>query len=396
MDFKKALVATSAICAVGALGTAPADAASKPKLGISGYYEIFGGWANGDRTGHTVDGTPVYQGDASQTEGKFNIVHYGEIRFKASGKTDGGMKWGVYFEDVKDDFDADCAGDSSCGTNAEKQSTDEANIWFSGSWGKVELGGQDGAADRIYRGAEKLVHQTPALVDIFADTQYDAGGGGGRGAAREKMNINDSADATKITYYTPRISGFQAGYSWVPEQDSKGSVAGADTGDAADPTHEFAVEWRGKVGPGRIRATWGGTIKSGDSFDNAGSYEEDNFGWRAGITYSQGPWTVAAGYKDAGEWGRFDNDGDITGFDVGVAYNGGRWEVALVHISTEADDSVVGKMDWDHTMLTGAYNFGGGLTANVSLNLFSLDDPTDTTDGGNDGTAIIVGVGAKF
>jgi predicted porin len=392
MDFKKALVATSAICAVGALGTAPADAASKPKLGISGYYEIFAGWASGDRTGHTVDGTPVYQGDSSQTEGKFNIVHYGEIRFKASGKTDGGMKWGVYFEDVQDDYDADCAGGGSCGTGAEKQSTDEANIWFSGSWGKVELGGQDGPADRMYRGAEKLVHQTPALLDLFADTQSVEGG---RGFAREKMSISDTADATKITYYTPRISGFQAGYSWIPELDSKGSVAGADTGDDGDPAHEFAVEWRGKVGPGRIRATWGGTIMPGDTQDDTGTLEDANFGWRAGVTYSQGPWTVAAGYKDAGEWARFDEDGDNTGWDVGVAYNGGRWEVALIHIQLEAEDAE-GDVDWDHTMLTAAYNFGGGLTGNISLHLFDLDDPLDTTDGGNDGTAIIVGIGAKF
>jgi predicted porin len=392
MDFKKALIATSAICAVGALGTNPADAASKPKLGISGYYEVFAGWANGDRTAHTVDGTPVYQGDASQTEGKFNIVHYGEIRFKAEGKTDSGMKWGVYFEDVQDDYDADCAGDSSCGTNAEKQSTDEANIWFSGSWGKVEVGGQDGVADRLYRGAEKLLHQTPALLDLFADTQTAEGG---RGFAREKMNIKDSADATKITYYTPRISGFQAGYSWIPELDSKGSVAGSDESADSDPGHEFGLAWRGKVGPGSLRVEGGATIMPGDTPDDGDTREEDNFGWRAGITYSQGPWSVAAGYKDAGEWSRFDESGDYTGFDVGVAYNGGRWEVALVHIRTEAEDNE-GDLEWNHTMLTGAYNFGGGLVANLSLHLFDLDEPTDTDDGGNSGTAIILGIGAKF
>jgi hypothetical protein len=47
-------------------------------------------------------------------------------------------------------------------------------------------------------------------------------------------------------------------------------------------------------------------------------------------------------------------------------------------------------------MLTGAYNFGGGLVANLSLHLFDLDEPTDTDDGGNSGTAIILGIGAKF
>ena len=59
MDFKKTLIATSAIVAVGGLGMAPADAASKPKLKISGYYEIFMGVADGDRPGSTTGGTPV-------------------------------------------------------------------------------------------------------------------------------------------------------------------------------------------------------------------------------------------------------------------------------------------------------------------------------------------------
>ena len=127
MDFKKALIASSAICAVGGLGMATADAASKPKLKISGYYEIFAGIADGDREGQFVDGTPAYQGDGYNEEGNFAIVHYGEIRFKVSGKTDSGMKWGVYFEDVQDDSDAD--------GNGEKLSTDETNLWLSGSWG---------------------------------------------------------------------------------------------------------------------------------------------------------------------------------------------------------------------------------------------------------------------
>ena len=136
MDFKNALIASSAIVAVGGLGLATADAAKKPKLKISGYYEMFAGIADGDRSGNTVDGTPTYQGDGFNEEGNFAIVHYGEIRFKASGKTDSGMKWGVYFEDVQDDSDADGGG--------EKLSTDETNLWLSGSWGKLVLGGQGG------------------------------------------------------------------------------------------------------------------------------------------------------------------------------------------------------------------------------------------------------------
>jgi predicted porin len=361
---------------------ATADAAKKPKLKISGYYEMFAGIADADRDGNTVDGTPTYQGDGFNEEGNFAIVHYGEIRFKASGKTDSGMKWGVYFEDVMDDADAD--------GNNEKQSTDETNLWLSGSWGKLEIGGQDGPADKMYRGAEKLAHISPNMLDMYASTQTERGS---RGFAREKMSIADTSDATKITYYTPRISGFLAGYSWIPENEAKGSVSGSLCDSRSE--HEFAVEYKGKLGGGKLHATLGGSITAGDPAESTGEVDTSTFGWRTGVTYSQGPWTVAAGYKDAGDRRRFDQTGGETGWDVGASYSGGRWEVSLLHIHIDAEDDD-GDIEWDHTMLTGAYNLGGGLTMSASINMFDLDNPDSGSDGGNDGWAIIVGMGAKF
>jgi len=231
MDFKKALVATTAVCAVGGLTIATAEAASKPKLGISGYYELFMGAADTDRSGSstvpavTSSGTPTYGGVG---DGTFNIIHYGEIRFRARGQTDAGMKWEVYFEDVKNDADID----------GKKASTDEANIALSGSWGKLELGGQDGATDRVYYGAEKLMHHSPGMIDAFANTS---------GLADEKMSSHDTSDDSKITYWTPKISGFQAGYSYVPNIGAAGSVG---VGASSEPGHEGSIGWTGKVGPG--------------------------------------------------------------------------------------------------------------------------------------------------
>ena len=60
MEFKKTLIATTAIVAVGGLSMATADAASKPKLKISGYYDLMMGVADGDRTGLTASGTSTF------------------------------------------------------------------------------------------------------------------------------------------------------------------------------------------------------------------------------------------------------------------------------------------------------------------------------------------------
>ncbi|MDX1486085.1 MAG: porin [Alphaproteobacteria bacterium] len=375
MDFKKTLIATSAICAVGGLSMATADAASKPKLSLSGYYEIFAGAADGDRSGMSASGTPTYGGVG---EGTFNILHYGEIRFKVSGKTDSGMKWGGYFELPLNDNST---------TNASKSRTsDEANLWLSGSWGKLEIGGQDGAHDKFYRGSEKLMHISPGMVDAFANTSS---------LADEKMSSHDTSDDSKITYYTPKISGFQAGYSYIPNrsESSPGDCRGSE-GCNHDSTqaHEFGIQYRGKVGGGKLDASWGFGYLTTDNT----SATESEFNWRAGVTYSQGPWSIGGGYRHfnndgdpSGDW----NDEDTSAWEIGAAYSGGRWEVAINYHNAEYEDAQ-GDTDFDQISITGAYNLGGGLTVSAGLFFYDAEFPTSSED--TDGTVGIVALGARF
>jgi hypothetical protein len=367
MDFKKSLITSTAIVAVGSLGMATAEAASKPKLGISGYYEVFMGAGDGDRSGASASGTPTY---SPGEEGTFSIMHYGEIRFKASGKTDNGMKWGVYFEDVQNDAD----------TTGKKCSTDEANIWMSGSWGKLEIGGQDGAGDKVYAGGEKLVHHSPGMIDAFVSTDS---------YADEKMSLNDTSDDTKVTYYTPRISGFQAGYSYVPH-DEKGSIGGDATN---EPGHEYSLEWKGKVGGGNLRATFSGAYLT---TTNSPLNPEHNY--RAGVTYGMGPWSIAGGYKHHENDGDLVESGEVDAFDLAVAYSGGRWEVAALVGITNAEDvgGTTSDSDYYHVGVTGAYNLGGGLTVAASVWFYDLDYPSASSDTDTDGTVGIISLGARF
>ncbi|HEX9771613.1 MAG TPA: hypothetical protein VGA50_20765, partial [Kiloniellales bacterium] len=61
MDFRKSLVMSTALTAVGALAAGQAWAAEKPKLSISGYYDIFMGISDQDDTGANVTGTPTFR-----------------------------------------------------------------------------------------------------------------------------------------------------------------------------------------------------------------------------------------------------------------------------------------------------------------------------------------------
>ena len=61
MDFKKALIASTAICAVGAIAATTADAADKPKLKISGYVNTYMGFGDQNASQGTT-GTPTFGG----------------------------------------------------------------------------------------------------------------------------------------------------------------------------------------------------------------------------------------------------------------------------------------------------------------------------------------------
>ncbi|MCZ6496948.1 MAG: porin, partial [Alphaproteobacteria bacterium] len=107
--------------------------------------------------------------------------------------------------------------------------------------------------------------------------------------------------------------------------------------------------------------------------------------------------TIAAGYKDITNEGEAGEDGDRTGWDLGVAYSGGRYEVALIYQAQEAEDSA-GDADYYHVGLTGAYNLGGGLTIAGAVYIYDLDVNGNTSTFGDDtdGTVVMVEVQAKF
>jgi len=362
MDFKKSLIATTAIVAVGGLSMATADAAKKPKLKISGYYELYLGVGDGDRTGTAASGTPTY---GAGEEGTISAVHYGEIRFKVKGKADNGMKWGVYFEDVQNDSD----------TGGKKCSSDEANMWMSGSWGKLELGGQDGAGDKTFAGGEKLVHHSPGIVDAFACTDD---------YADEKMSLNDSGDNTKITYYTPRISGFRLGASYAPS-DSKGTNGAAA---ANESQWEYGVEYKKKVSGGKLKLTLGGAFAT---TDNEATEQQHNY--RASINYGKGPWTIATGWKHNTDDGDLGEDGSSDSYDLAVAYSGGRYELSLYYLEHNAEDAD-GDDEYSQVGLTGAYSLGKGLSIKGSLWTYDLDYTGASTD--TSGTVGVISLGAKF
>jgi len=378
MDIRKALAVTTALTAVGTVASGAALAAEKPKISLGGFYELFLGGADQKGSFSTSNGTPQYDGGARPNT--VGMVHYGEIHFTVDGTLDSGTKYRIRFEKVADDKDISGLADSSAGQTAKKVSTDEAWVELTGSWGRLILGGQDGPADQ-YEGADQFVYTGAREHAIFADINN------GNVSGADKTNIEDSSDATKIYYSTPRVSGFRVGYSYSFSGDATGSIN--ETGGNA--FHEAAVEYRGKIGDGTLRAIanyvqTNVTAVAGDNELN---------GWRVSANYAMGPWTVGGGYVDNDIK---DDTKESTAWDVGGAYNGGKWEAGIYYLKSEAEDTSSRTDTYKQWSVSGVYNLGGGMSVAATLTFFDLErnSGSSSTNGNTDGWAGIVKTSFRF
>ncbi len=268
------------------LGVAAAEASDPPSVTIRGYSRF-----------------EIMAVDQDYSSGRAHSLNFevddSEIVFDANTTADNGLKYGFKVE-----WDTDA------------NAIDENRLRFSGPWGNLDLGADDGAEDSMRYGGQNL------LTGIGG---YDGGYGAGfntLGAANTGPGLGegggDSSDANKITYYTPRISGIQAGVSFTPDTGQFYAV-GISANDTQDLRNHVGaginyVEKFGDV-DFRIHATGGWGAVDNDLSDTI----EDASGYTVGGGLGWQGWSVALGYGDGGRRGAGGNAGRIPGNSTVVA-----------------------------------------------------------------------------
>ena len=98
----------------------------------------------------------------------------------------------------------------------ERDQIDETYIWLEGGFGRFVLGAENGASSLLHFSSPWL-----ALNGVDGGSyRYTV-----KTAVRTGTGTDFSGDANKITYFTPRIQGFQFGISWTPDNDNRGGEA---------------------------------------------------------------------------------------------------------------------------------------------------------------------------
>ena len=315
---KKILLGTTAIAAA-ALYAQSAQAQITVSLG--GYTEFFGAYYNDDAP--------------NRTDHEFQLET--EIVVRADGKADNGLLYGAKIE----------LQNSTGGAGATGVGTDEASVYLAGTWGRLELGDFDGAADTlaIYAplvGIEQIDGDAYDFLNNRPTTGTRAGFQlGGLPNGGSVVKAPDSGDSTKVMYITPRFAGFQAGASYATQNGSEAQDVVAFKTSATGGYKDFweaGVNWTGDFAGFSIAAGATTTGATGTNI-NSGLSLADFWTWQAGAQVGYAGFKFGGGYYDGGDFNKVDGapnaSSDSSAWHLGASYTAGPFAVVLTYAEAQ-------------------------------------------------------------
>jgi hypothetical protein len=370
---KKILLGSTAIVAAGMIASVPsANAASKMKLSVGGYMEQWVGFTSGD------DG-------AGQDYSGFSTVSDGEIHFKGKTKLDNGITVGVNVQ-----LEAQQGGDQ----------IDEQYMTVSGAFGQIIIGDENSAMYKMhYAPSDYGIGTNSGDVTSWNKPVSDAEGdsiamGGHYRAPFGATYIEPDAinDAAKISYFTPRVSGFQLGLSYAPDaaQDNNG----LPNRDAVNSDYVMVgANFVQKMGGLSVAISGGyGTVT--DAAEGGTEPEATSFGIKLGM----GGVSAGVSYANFSDSG----NADAEGINAGVAYSSGPMGVSVNYYHGEKDGNngsaltLDGQAERDVIHLSAKYAMGPGVTLAGTLGhaVYTSDD-ADLHNSVDDSESTYVVMGLK-
>lgn len=428
---KKILLGTTTLIGAASL-FAGAALADTPKVTVGGYANFEAGYVSDDLD-TTVAGVA---GTGNQHPHAFRNDTM--IAFKIDGKNDSGLGYGGEIN-LLADVSSDVQGR---GANASK-----TVVYLDGMWGRFELGSNVGAEGTMKVDAASIARATGGINgdwNFFANAadQYlaqaalplaygaldnPAGLTGNNGVTTLTPNYTGNhteENLNKITYYTPRFSGFQLGLSYLPDQVNRGQgfsnigAAGGLNVNGPDRSNNLA---------GKAQNIFTGGLSYDNKFGDIGlaaaatgmwgnasdSLYEDLQAWNVGAKLAYMGFSVAGSY---GDWGdsnmlKADNADNTTYWTAGAAYEYGPFGASVTYLNStfdcgllsagagsavgnNANCSAAGENEFGSLSAGVDYKLAPGLTPYAEVTWYDQDSVTNARD--NKGYVGIVGTQLNF
>lgn len=390
---KKQLLASSMLAAVGAL-TVSGAAQAKFNVSVNGYFESVLGTSLADNE-DVFNGTSGTLGNRAAAD----VHNEAEIHFNASTELDNGISIRAH---VELELGAGVAGGAD--------TIDEQYIVVRGNFGQLTLGSEDNAGHLMtigYLGSWATNAGQNLTFDVgdFITRPYRAKFDGTLNDPRLRSTDNDS---DKITYYTPRMGGFQVGVSYIPNVTQDDSGRFASTEDVYNDGWALGANFQRKFGNFGLGVGAGYlTMSAPESTGNG----EDAEAYTISARFDFGPVRIAAGFKENIEI--MDSGGASTGtslagtiYDIGARLTMGPNRFSLTYAHGEMDGDLATAADREETaaMLSYGRTLGPGVvwTANLIWGEFIGDAPAATvaaagaTSQESDGVAVSTSLKLRF
>lgn len=395
----KKLLATAAVCGL-VMAAAPANA--EVDLGIGGFFKGYGVFVDQDED---AGSTAATTGDARD----FDMIRHTEVHFSGETTLDNGLTVGMHIETEADGDDA--------------FDVEESYAYFSGGWGRVNAGAEDGAqyllqveapsADSNVDGLRQYVQ--PVNYNVATNTAAAGSLTAGVTANGIDYEANATGYADKLTYLSPVFSGFQLGLSYTPDTANNGGdandlegVRNNDVNNAFGAAYEGGVRYEGQMDNVGITLGAGYThIDLEQNTNTASNPSDDRTVWNVGADLNIGPVGLGVSYSED-DYGDVRNAGNTADKDsedtlvVGVDYTVGAFKLGASYMNQDGTLNVTGNTGNDGVetdRYTGGvvYTYGPGMTFRGSVSYIEHDNVSGLTSGDSiDATSVLLGTQINF
>lgn len=372
---KKIFLGTTGL--VGAAMLAASASAETPKVTVGGFIDFQAGLVDDDNNANQRD---------------YGFRNDTEVSIRVDGKADSGLGYGAVI-----DMEADVTADA----NNEGLNAARTYVYLDGGFGRFEMGSNEGAAATMSIDADNIAVATGGINGawVFFANRPSVNGNfitKSQGIVEHGSTlVNDDesfVNNNKITYYSPRFSGFQVGVSYAPDLSDRGqNVSRLDNTGGAGDIFDLAANYEGQFDMVNLGVAGAYTFGDGDAT------VEDINAWNLGAHLGFKGFSIAGSYGDWGDSlqavGGVDNDSSY--YSLGAAYEGGPYGLSVTWLDSEVE-TAAGDNEFNNLVFGADYKLAPGLVPYAELSLYEFEGGAAGAANDNDGSVFILGTQLQF